>query len=239
MRRGRRRRYGRQAGRRRFRCGTPPGRTCCGGSLIWCAAYPMSSRSRHWPWRGRIWSRSMGRPRPRRCATSRRSSSKPCRPAEEGRLTAISGVEDLFQACAERQRLPHETGLAGWTAPGGARDLRGYAFFAGPAEESPPRSLAWASLGAAPLPDFLAERREQIAARSASWIPATSELTRAAVRTGGDGRLVFVPKPLPAAPWATRVAGEAMADKFLQFLTREPCSRRGRKPEDARRGHDK
>jgi len=55
--------------------------------------------------------------------------------AEGGRLTAISGVEDLFQACAERQRLPHEMGLAGWAAPGGARDLRGYAFFSGPAEE--------------------------------------------------------------------------------------------------------
>ena len=54
---------------------------------------------------------------------------------EGGRLTAISGIEDLFQACAERHCLPHETGLTGWTAPGGARDLRGYSFFAGPAEE--------------------------------------------------------------------------------------------------------
>ena len=52
----------------------------------------------------------------------------------DGRLTAIPGVEDLLQACAERQCLPHETGLAEWTAPGGARDLRGYAFFSGPAE---------------------------------------------------------------------------------------------------------
>ena len=55
---------------------------------------------------------------------------------EGGRLTAIVGIEDLFQACAERRRLPHEAGLAGWTTPGGLLDLTGYTFFAGPAEES-------------------------------------------------------------------------------------------------------
>ena len=55
---------------------------------------------------------------------------------EDGRLTAIGGIEDLFQACAERHCLPHEVGRAGWTAPGGTLDLGGYTFFAGPAEES-------------------------------------------------------------------------------------------------------
>ena len=54
---------------------------------------------------------------------------------EDGRLTAISGIEGLFQACAERRCLPHETGLADWTVPGGARDLRGYSSFSGPVEE--------------------------------------------------------------------------------------------------------
>jgi hypothetical protein len=55
-------------------------------------------------------------------------------PQEEGELRAISGIEALFAQCAERECLPHESGLAPWTSPAGRRDLHGYSYFAGPAD---------------------------------------------------------------------------------------------------------
>jgi len=64
-------------------------------------------------------------------------------PQEDGLLRAIPGIEELFTHCAQAQCLPHESGLAAWTAPAGKLDLRGYDCFRGPAplpNPSPPTS---------------------------------------------------------------------------------------------------
>ncbi len=55
--------------------------------------------------------------------------------ADGGELRFVRGIEELFQACAQQQRLPHEMGTAAWTSPAGRRDLRGPAHFSGPAQE--------------------------------------------------------------------------------------------------------
>lgn len=54
---------------------------------------------------------------------------------EDGHVRVITGIEELFRICAETQRLPHETGLAAWTQPAGRKNLGGYRYFAGPAQE--------------------------------------------------------------------------------------------------------
>lgn len=47
-------------------------------------------------------------------------------------LRVVHGINELWEECVKRNQLPHESGLAKWTAPAGTKDLRGYKHFAGP-----------------------------------------------------------------------------------------------------------
>jgi hypothetical protein len=47
-------------------------------------------------------------------------------------LRVIGGINELWDQCIARNQLPHETGLAKWTKPAGAKNLQGYRHFAGP-----------------------------------------------------------------------------------------------------------
>ena len=78
------------------------------------------------------------------------------------------------------------------------------------------RMLAWASMGSAPLPDFLEERRErflQIGARN----PAASELTTLVFALAAmDGWFLF--QNIYSRTFGDIVNDSALADRFLQFL---------------------
>jgi len=52
--------------------------------------------------------------------------------AGKGRIRAIPGIEDVFQACAASGQLLHEAGRLPFTKAPGELDLRGYDHFAGP-----------------------------------------------------------------------------------------------------------
>ena len=53
-----------------------------------------------------------------------------------GKVTAITGIEDVFDHCARHNQMLHESGRLPFTRPAGRRDLQGYTHFAGPKKAS-------------------------------------------------------------------------------------------------------
>lgn len=49
-------------------------------------------------------------------------------------IRAISGIESIFEQCADRSELLHESGLAPWSRPASKLDVTEYRHFAGPAK---------------------------------------------------------------------------------------------------------
>lgn len=51
-------------------------------------------------------------------------------------LRSVAGIEDALLACAADGQMLHESGRVPWSAPAGAKDLRGYTTFTAPATAS-------------------------------------------------------------------------------------------------------
>jgi AcrR family transcriptional regulator len=129
--------------------------------------------------------------------------------------------DELWKACLEQKALPllqpldrflenHDT--ANMTALVAARFqiLRDNPKVA--------RALAWASMGSAPVPDFLTVRRQQIV-QMGMLAPDTSELTRLLFALAAmDGWFLY--RNLYRSALGDMVAEEALTDRFLQFLLR-------------------
>jgi len=57
----------------------------------------------------------------------------PTKSSEGGMIYAITGIESIFEQCARRQVMLHDSGLVDWARPASTLEVVGYNHFAGPA----------------------------------------------------------------------------------------------------------
>ena len=128
--------------------------------------------------------------------------------------------EELWKTCLEQKAVPLLKPLDRFLQnrdPASMAELVTVRFRVFQENPKVAQALAWASMGSAPLPDFLAERREQLL-RLGAVDPATSDLTRVLFALAAmDGWFLY--RSLYQRALGDTVGGEAMAERFLQFLT--------------------
>jgi AcrR family transcriptional regulator len=128
--------------------------------------------------------------------------------------------EELWKACLEQTSLPLLQPLDRFLQDGGpARmaELVTARFRVLEANPQVSRMLAWASMGPAPVPDFLADRREQ-RLRIGGLDPTTSELPRVLLAlTAMDGWFLY--RNLYRRVLGEMVFEEALGVQFLELLT--------------------
>lgn len=128
--------------------------------------------------------------------------------------------EELWKACLEQKAVPLLKPLDRFlqdASPASMAELVIARFKVLEANPQVSRMLAWASIGDAPLPDFLVERREQML-RLGGFDPATSALPRVLLALAAiDGWFLY--RNLYRQALGDMVFEEALSAKFLQLLT--------------------
>jgi AcrR family transcriptional regulator len=129
--------------------------------------------------------------------------------------------EELWKACLEQKAVPALQSLDQFLEHPDAASLAAFVTARFRVFQRNPkiaRVLAWASMGAAPLPDFLTQRREQIR-RISTLDPSQSNLTRLLFALAAmDGWFLY--QNLYQRALGDDFAEEAHADNFLQYLLR-------------------
>lgn len=129
--------------------------------------------------------------------------------------------EELWKACLEQKAAPLLQPLDRFLqdgSPASLAELVTARFHVLEANPKVSRMLAWASMGSAPLPAFLADRREQWL-RLGGLDPSTSELPRVLLALAAtDGWFLY--RNLYRQALGDMVFEEAWGTKFLEVLTR-------------------
>ena len=128
--------------------------------------------------------------------------------------------DELWKACLEQKAVPLLQPLDRFLEDGGPANMAGLVaarFRVLAANPQVSRMLAWASMGTAPLPDFLAERRERLL-RLGGLDPAASPLPRVLLALAAmDGWFLY--RSLYRRALGDMVFEDALSDQFLELLT--------------------
>ncbi|BDI28853.1 TetR family transcriptional regulator [Capsulimonas corticalis] len=131
--------------------------------------------------------------------------------------------EELWKACFEHKAVPVFQPLDRFLQEGGAvnmAELITARFRVMEANPKVARMMAWASLGAAPIPDFLTERRAQLLARVSQDRAGFPKLLLALAAMDGW----FLYRDLYRRVLGDSVQDEDVAERFLQLLTADLSS---------------